>query len=86
MAGNEIKVLEGSKESLKKGLFRAIQFEFTQINSVSRVFMRDFFDILGEEYVIYRLLPNQLLPLKKYNATMHEIFGFQNLVAIRKKI
>jgi hypothetical protein len=47
--------------------------------------MKDFFDILQEKYQINRLLPNELLPLKEYNATMHEIFAYQNIIALRKK-
>jgi len=42
-------------------------------------------DILKEKYTINRLLPNELLPLKVYNPTMHEICGYQNIVALRKK-
>jgi len=83
--GNELAVLKGSKESLKNDIIEAVQFEFTQINSTSRIFMKDFFDILKEKYTINRLLPNELLPLKEYNPTMHEICGYQNIVALRKK-
>ena len=83
--GNELNVLKGSKEALNNGIIEAVQFEFTQINSTSRIFMKDFFDILKEKYTINRLLPNELLPLKEYNSTMHEICGYQNIVALRKK-
>lgn len=83
--GNEVNVLKGSKESLRNDIIESVQFEFTQINSTSRVFMKDFFDILKEKYTMNRLLPNELLPLKDYNPTMHEIFGYQNIVALRKK-
>lgn len=83
--GNEINILKGSRESLRNDIIEAVQFEFTQINSTSRIFMKDFFDILKEKYTINRLLPNELLPLKEYNPTMHEIFGYQNILALRKK-
>ena len=83
--GNELNVLKGSKEALNNDIIEAVQFEFTQINSTSRIFMKDFFDILKEKYRINRLLPNELLPLKEYNPTMHEICGYQNIVALRKK-
>ena len=83
--GNEINVLKGSKEALNNDIIEAIQFEFTQINSTSRIFMKDFFDILEEKYTINRLLPNELLPLKEYNPTMHEIYAYQNLLALKKK-
>ena len=83
--GNELAVLKGSKESLRNDIIEAVQFEFTQINSTSRIFMKDFFDIFKEKYAINRLLPNELLPLKEYNPTMHEICAYQNIVALRRK-
>jgi len=83
--GNDINVLKGAKESIGNGIIDVIQFEFTQINSISRVFMKDFFDLIGASYTFYRLLPNTLLPLGKYNPTTHEIYGYQNIVTIKKK-
>jgi len=83
--GDEINVLKGAKGSLNNDIIEAIQFEFTQINSISRIFMRDFFDILEEQYTINRLLPNEFLPLEGYDPTMHEIYAYQNLIALRKK-
>ena len=47
--------------------------------------MKDFFDIFKDQYSLYRLLPNQLLPLKEYNPTMHEYYGYQNIVALINK-
>ena len=47
--------------------------------------MKDFFDILEEKYNINRLLPNELFPLKEYKATLHEIYAYQNIIALRKK-
>lgn len=83
--GDEINVLKGSKETLNNNMIEVIQFEFTQINSTSRTFMKDFFDILEEKYTLNRLLPNELLPLEKYDPTMHEIYAYQNIIAVRKK-
>lgn len=83
--GNEMNVLRGAKKSLEKDVFDVIQFEFTQINSVTRVFMKDYFDLLGAKFSLYRLLPNGLLSLDGYAPTSHEIYGYQNIVAIRRK-
>ncbi len=83
--GNELNVLRGAKKSLKKDIFDAIQFEFTQINSVSRVFMKDYFDLLGAKFSLHRLLPNGLSSLADYTPTGHEIYGHQNIVAIRRE-
>lgn len=83
--GNEINVLRGAKKSLEKNIFDVIQFEFTQINSVTRIFMKDYFDLLGARFSLYRFLPNDLLPLSEYTVTNHEIYGYQNIVAIRRE-
>ncbi len=83
--GNEMNVLRGARKSLEKDIFDVIQFEFTQINSISRVFMKDYFDLLGAKFLLYRLLPNGLLPLGEYAPTSHEIYGYQNIMAIRRE-
>ena len=82
--GNELNVLKGSVESLRNKIVNAVQFEFTQLNSTSRIFMKDFFDLLEEQYTLNRLLPNEILPLNGYSPTMHELYGYQNIVALRK--
>lgn len=45
--------------------------------------MKDFYDILPQ-YDFYRLLPKYLMPLGEYRALTHEIFAYQNIVAIRR--
>jgi FkbM family methyltransferase len=82
--GHELKVLNGAKEAIKQGKIEAIQFEFTHINTVSRVFMKDFVELLEENYNFYRLLPTGLLPLGQYHPTTHEIFLYQNIICLKK--
>lgn len=53
------------------------------MNVASRVFLKDFFGLLPD-YNFYRLLPHGMIRLS-YNA-YHEIFKFQNIVAIRDKM
>ena len=79
--GHELQVLLGAKKTLESGKILSIQFEFNEMNIYSRSFLRDFFDILYE-FNIYRLLPRSLLPINYSSG--HEIFLFQNLLAIRK--
>lgn len=81
--GHELKVLEGAKNALNNGIVRSIQFEFNEMNIYSRVFLLDFFEILGN-FNLYRLLPTSLLPIQ-YNSR-HEIFLFQNFLAVRKDL
>lgn len=83
--GFEVNVLRGAERMLSTGRVRLIQFEFTQLNTTVRVFFKDLYDILSNNYNIYRLLPNGIERIKTYNPTLHEIFAYQNFVCISKK-
>lgn len=81
--GNELAVLKGFHKSITAGKVHAIQFEFNTMNVVSRVFFKDFFDLL-KGYALHRMLPNGLAPLPRYDPTLCEIFAFQNIVALKR--
>ena len=53
--GNEFKVLEGCHSLLDKRKIDFIQFEYGPNHIVSRVFLKDFFEILGN-YRFYRIV------------------------------
>lgn len=82
--GHELEVLSGAKTMIAENKIGIIQFEFNEMNIISRVFLKDFYDIL-KDYNIYRLDSNRLIPLFEYNST-NEIFKFQNFLAVNKKI
>lgn len=82
--GCELQVLSGAQRMLSGGNIRAIQFEFGECNVFSRVFLRDFYEVLTG-FRIYRLDSNRLMPLPVYEPT-NEIFRFQNMIAINKDI
>lgn len=84
--GNEFKILQGAKQLIEDDKIDIIQFEFGEMNVVSRCFFKDFYDLLNPKYKLYRLLPNSLLPIVEYNARQHEIFIFQNVVAIHRAL
>lgn len=50
------------------------------MNTVSRIFFRDFSQLL-KGYRLYRMLPNGIVKLNS-NITLTEIYGLQNVVAI----
>ncbi len=79
--GSELNVLKGLEEYIKLRKVKAIHFEFNEMNVVSRTFFKDFYGLLSE-YDFYRMLPNDLMPIKKYDALFCEIFAYQNIVAI----
>lgn len=83
--GNEYKVLCGAKQALAEGRIDLVHFEFNVTNVVSRVFMKDFMDILTN-YSLFRLLPDGIVPLRRYgvDVTDIEIFAYQNIVAVSR--
>lgn len=83
--GAELSVLRGAKDLLKCKKIAVIQFEFTEASIQTRVFMRDFAEIL-KDYEMFRMLPDGLVALGKYYPPVYEIFGYQNIVAIRSEV
>lgn len=83
--GYEMECLNGAKEAIDNNKIKIIQFEFNTMHVYSKVFFKDFFDLLSDKYSLYRLIQDGLIPINKYNPTYHELFGFQNILAINKK-
>jgi len=83
--GAELEVLKGAAEALKAGKIDVIQFEFNEMNILSRVFFRDFWHVL-DGYSFYRLLPFGLFPIRSYRTFFCELFAFQNIVAVRSGV
>lgn len=78
--GHELAVLQGAKEMLSQ--IQVIQFEFNEMNIISRVFLKDFFDLLAD-FKFYRLTRKGLIALGSYSST-YEIFRIQNIIAVNK--
>ncbi len=83
--GNEFNILLGAKNALKNKKIDIIHFEFNEMNTISRVFMKDFVEYLSN-YDLYRLLPYGFLKIKYESSLLNEIFSYQNIVAVRKDI
>lgn len=81
--GHELAVLKGAQKLLAENSIRLIQFEFNEMNVISRTYMRDFLELLSN-FQLHRLLPDGLLPLNNCVQDT-ELFGFQNIVAIQMK-
>lgn len=69
---------------LSEGRIGIIQFEFGECHVFARTFMRDFYKIL-QDYRFFRLDTNNLIALGNYSVH-HEIFRFQNIVAIHRTV
>jgi FkbM family methyltransferase len=84
--GFEMEVLKGASSLITNNLIEIIQFEFNEMNVVSRVFFKDFFDLFKKSnYRLYRLNSRELIPIKEYDA-IHEIYKFQNLIALSSSV
>lgn len=81
--GGEMNVLLGAADTLKKQMIDIVHFEFNESNTISRVFMRDFYSLL-HDFEFYRMLPDGLVPMGEYYPLIAEIFGYQNVVAVRR--
>jgi hypothetical protein len=67
------------------GRISLVQFEFNEMNVISRTFLRDFVGLLPG-YRLYRLLPDGMASLEGEPLFVREIFAFQNLVAVRSGV
>ncbi|MBN8968288.1 MAG: FkbM family methyltransferase [Rhizobiales bacterium] len=79
--GHELAVLRGAESLIRAGRIKVVQFEFNEMNVISRTFMRDYLGILGS-YRFYRLLPEGAVDITDYRPVLHEIFAFQNIVCV----
>jgi FkbM family methyltransferase len=79
--GHELEVLGGAQRLLREGRVGAIQFEFNEMNVISRSFFKDFYIALPG-YRLHRMLRDGLILLPEYSPTFCELFSFQNVVAL----
>jgi FkbM family methyltransferase len=82
--GAELAVLRGGKPLLEQNRVDVIQFEFNEMNVISRSFFYDFRTLL-RGYNLFRLLPKGLLPIPE-SPMITELFAFQNIVAISPNV
>ena len=82
--GHEFRVLKGAQKLLQNNLIDIIQFEFNDMNIYSRVFLKDFFELL-DNYKLFRLDTKRLIDINKYSTEL-EIFRYQNIVAINRDL
>lgn len=83
--GHELYVIQGAAAALKASMIDLIQFEFNSMNVASRVFMRDFYDLLPD-FEFFRIIRDGWVPMGPYKASTHEIFAIHDVVAIRRSL
>jgi FkbM family methyltransferase len=84
--GHELDVLNGGAGLFEQGRVKCGQFEYGGCNIDSRVLLQDFFKWFdGVGYSLYKLLPDRLLPVARYDQR-HENFRYQNWVFARRDL
>jgi len=82
--GHEFKCLMGAKEAVRST--KVIQFEFGNTMVAPRLFFLDFYNFFTNlDFQIYRMRPNGLYKIKKYNYK-DEHFGYSNFLAVNEKL
>jgi FkbM family methyltransferase len=81
--GHEFDGLMGAKSLIDQGSISVIQFEFNEMNIISRRFLKDFKDLL-KEYDLFRIHSKTLVPLDY--SSKEEIFLFQNFLAVARPL
>jgi FkbM family methyltransferase len=78
--GHEYFALLGALDMIKHGNIKYIQFEFGEYHIDSKCFFRLFFDLLKDQYLLYRIVSDGVVPIEKYSADL-EIFATANYLA-----
>jgi FkbM family methyltransferase len=81
--GHELSVLRGANEMLSRKSINFIQFEFGGCNIDSRTYFRDYYYLLNDDFIIYRIVADGLFPISGYKET-DEIFTTVNYLAERR--
>lgn len=81
--GYEYNILLGAKEMLKNGKIECIQFETDEPNVENRIFFKDFWKLLHEDYTLYHSLYNGLVEIEEYHYSL-ENYHCMNYLAIKK--
>jgi FkbM family methyltransferase len=79
--GHDVAVLGGCGALLDGERIGAVQFEHGGTAMDARIFLRDFFDLLEPAYVVHRILPDGLWPIRPYRER-EEIAVYANYLAL----
>ncbi len=81
--GYEYNVLIGAKEMIETHNIDIIQFEFDSPNIENKVYFKDFYQLLCNDYYIYKILYNGFVKIEEYNYKL-ENYMCLNYLAVRK--
>ncbi|MCL5774761.1 MAG: FkbM family methyltransferase [Patescibacteria group bacterium] len=78
--GFELSALKGASGLIEKNKINFIQFEFGGTDIDTKVFFKDFYNLLNKKYKIYRILKKGLWPIQTYSE-LDEVFLTTNYLA-----
>ena len=81
--GNEYKALRGGMKLLTEKRIKAIQIETGGSNIDSRTYFRDFWDLLHNDYSVYRILQDGIIEVLVYEEYL-ECFITSNWLFVQK--
>ena len=82
--GHDYFVLKGAEESIKSKRIKNIQFEFSEMNIASKTTFFDFWNLLNEQYDLFRLCKDKHYKIEQYIPMIHEIYHPVNFLATVK--
>jgi FkbM family methyltransferase len=82
--GAELQVLRGLAPLIERGAVAMVQFEYGAFAPQQRVLLRDFYELLGNDYRVGRIFPTHVA-FADYSSLM-ETSSFTNYLAVRKEV
>lgn len=81
--GHDLHVLQGARGMLERGAIDHVQFEFSEMNLLSRTTFFDHWKLLHPQFTVNRLCRDGLYPIRAYEPVLHEVYHVANFFAVR---
>lgn len=83
--GYEFQILKGAEKMIQKNNIEFIQFEIDEPCIYNRIYFKDFWELLNNNFKIYHSLYNGLIEIKNYTFEL-ENYNCMNYLAVHKSI
>lgn len=83
--GHDLYVLKGAQRMIAEGRIDHIQFEFSEMNILSRSTFLDHWDLLHPHFDVFRLCFDGLYRIERYDPMLLEVYHVVNFVARRRR-
>ena len=83
--GHEYNVFKGASEMISNGAIQFIQFEFGGCNIDAKIFFKDLYYLLIENYTLYRIHENGFTLLSNYSETLEQFNTTNYFAQLRRK-